>query len=205
MGQGLRGAIGPRAAHLCVDMQHLFGPGGPWPAPWAPRILPVIVELTGRAPARSLFTRFIPPHTAEALPGSWRQLYSKWREVTRQELAPELLDLVPELRRFTPPARLIDKTRYSAFSSPALLPTLAHLGADTLVLSGAETDVCILATLFDAVDYGYRVVVARDAVCSSSDAGHDAVLAMLSQRLSAQVEVADAEEILSAWRTADAA
>ncbi|MFG1272751.1 cysteine hydrolase family protein [Xanthobacter flavus] len=205
MGQGLRGAIGPRAAHLCVDMQHLFGPGGPWPAPWAPRILPVIVELAGRAPARSLFTRFIPPHTAEALPGSWRQLYSKWREVTRQELAPELLDLVPELRRFTPPARLIDKTRYSAFSSPALLPTLAHLGADTLVLSGAETDVCILATLFDAVDYGYRVVVARDAVCSSSDAGHDAVLAMLSQRLSAQVEVADAEEILSAWRTADAA
>ncbi|MFG1190420.1 cysteine hydrolase family protein [Xanthobacter flavus] len=205
MGQGLRGAIGPRAAHLCVDMQHLFGPGGPWPAPWAPRILPVIAELAGRAPGRTLFTRFIPPHTAEALPGSWRHLYSKWREVTRQELAPELLDLVPELRRFTPPARLIDKTRYSAFSSPALLPTLAHLGADTLVLSGAETDVCILATLFDAVDYGYRVVVARDAVCSSSDAGHDAVLAMLSQRLSMQVEVADAEEILSAWRTADAA
>ncbi|MBN8918387.1 MAG: cysteine hydrolase [Rhizobiales bacterium] len=205
MGQGLRGVIGPRAVHLCVDMQHLFGPGGPWPAPWAPRILPVIAELAGRAPARSLFTRFIPPHTAEALPGSWRQLYSKWREVTRQELAPELLELVPELRRFTPPARLIDKTRYSAFSSPALLPTLAHLGADTLVLSGAETDVCILATLFDAVDYGYRVVVARDAVCSSSDAGHDAVLAMLSQRLSMQVEVADAQDILSAWRTADAA
>ncbi|UJX43529.1 cysteine hydrolase family protein [Xanthobacter sp. YC-JY1] len=205
MGQGLRGAICPRTAHLCVDMQHLFGPGGPWPAPWTPRILPVIVELAGRAPGRTLFTRFIPRHTAEALPGSWRHLYSKWREVTRQELAPALLELVPELKRFTPPARLIDKTRYSAFSSPTLLPTLAHLGADTLVLSGAETDVCILATLFDAVDYGYRVVVARDAVCSSSDAGHDAVLAMLSQRLSIQVEVADAEEILSAWRTAAAA
>ena len=73
------------------------------------------------------------------------------------------------------------------------------------MLTGAETDVCILATLFDAVDYGFRVVVARDAVCSSSDAGHDAVLHMLSQRLSIQVEVAEMEEILSAWRTADAA
>ncbi len=205
MGQGLRRAIGPRAVHLCVDMQQLFAPGGPWPTPWAPRILPLIVELAARAPERTLFSRFIPPHAPEALPGTWRHLYGKWREVTQQELAPELLELVPELRRFTPPGRLVDKTRYSAFSSPTLLPTLAHLGADTLVLSGAETDVCILATLFDAVDYGYRVVVARDAVCSSSDAGHDAVLAMLSQRLSMQVEVADTEEILSAWHAADAA
>lgn len=205
MAQGLRGAIGPHAVHLCVDMQQLFAPGGPWPTPWAPRILPLIVELAGRAPHRTLFSRFIPPHAPEALPGSWRQLYGKWREVTRQELAPELLELVPELRRFTPPARFVDKTRYSAFSSPTLLPTLAHLGADTLILSGAETDVCILATLFDAVDYGYRLVVARDAVCSSSDAGHDAVLTMLSQRLSTQVEVVDTQEILSAWAIADAA
>lgn len=205
MGQGLRSPIGPRAVHLCVDMQQLFAPGGPWPTPWAPRILPVIVELAERIPRRTLFSRFIPPHAPEALPGTWRQLYSKWREVTQAHIAPELLELVPELKRFTPPAQLIDKTRYSAFSSPSLLPLLAHLGADTLVLTGAETDVCILATLFDAVDYGFRVVVARDGVCSSSDAGHDAVLHMLSQRLSTQVEVAETEEILSLWRTSDAA
>lgn len=205
MGQGLRTTIGARTVHLCVDMQRLFAPGGPWPTPWAPRILPAIVDLAGRSPERTLFSRFIPPDAPEALPGTWRQLYGKWREVTQAELAPELLELVPELKRFTPPAGLVDKTRYSAFSSPALLPALARLGADTLVLSGAETDVCILATLFDAVDCGFRVVVARDAVCSSSDAGHDAVLGMLSRRLSMQVEVADSQEILSAWRNVEAA
>ena len=39
--------------------------------------------------------------------------------------------------------------------------------------SGSETDVCVLATVLDAVDIGYRVIVVRDAICSSSDEGHD--------------------------------
>ena len=39
------------------------------------------------------------------------------------------------------------------------------------IVSGSETDVCVLATVLDAVDMGYRVIIARDAVCSSSDEG----------------------------------
>ena len=30
----LRG-IPPRAVHLCIDMQNLIGPSGPWAAEWA--------------------------------------------------------------------------------------------------------------------------------------------------------------------------
>ena len=32
------------------------------------------------------------------------------------------------------------------------------------IVSGSETDVCVLATVLDAVDMGYRVIIARDAV-----------------------------------------
>jgi Isochorismatase family len=42
----------------------------------------------------------------------------------------------------------------------------------SLIVSGSETDVCVLATVL-AVDIGFRVIVVRDAVCSSSDEGHD--------------------------------
>jgi nicotinamidase-related amidase len=63
----------------------------------------------------------------------------------------------------------------------------------------AETDVCVLATVLDAVDLGYPVILVRDAVCSSSDEGHDALLKVYHRRYSSQIETAEAEEILRHW------
>ncbi len=56
--------------------------------------------------------------------------------------------------------------------------SLRGRGADSLVITGAETDVCVLAAVLDAVDLGYRVVLATDARCSSSDETHDALLTL---------------------------
>jgi len=39
-----------------------------------------------------------------------------------------------------------------------------------------------------AVDHGYRVIVVTDAVCSSSDEGHDAMLKLYRERYSLQIE-----------------
>jgi nicotinamidase-related amidase len=50
-----------------------------------------------------------------------------------------------------------------------------------------------------AVDHGYRVILVRDGVCSSSDEGHDALLELYHRRFSIQIETADAESILSRW------
>jgi nicotinamidase-related amidase len=63
---------------------------------------------------------------------------------------------------------VIDKNRYSAFAEPRLIEHLRQRETDALIVSGSETDVCVLATVLDAVDIGYRVIVVRDAVCSSS-------------------------------------
>ena len=66
-------------------------------------------------------------------------------------------------------------------------------------MSGSETDVCVLATVLGAVDLGYRVIVVRDAVCSSSDEGHDALMTLYQQRYTEQIEVADAATIIERW------
>jgi nicotinamidase-related amidase len=50
------------------------------------------------------------------------------------------------------------------------------------------------------VGLGYRVFIARDAVCSSSDEGHDALLRLYHTRFSEQAETADAETIWSRWQ-----
>jgi nicotinamidase-related amidase len=188
-----------RTVHLCIDMQRIFAPGGPWAAPWMERVLPVVTEVAGRSPERTVFTRFVTPQQPEAMPGMWQRYYRRWRETTRDRIDPSLLDLVPSLARLAPPATVIDKTRYSAFAEPQLLQHLRERGADGLIVTGSETDVCVLGTVLGAVDLGYRVIIVRDAICSSSDEGHDALLRVYHRRYSEQIETADAEEVLRRW------
>jgi nicotinamidase-related amidase len=187
-----------RTVHLCLDVQRLFGLDGPWPTPWLDRVLPVIVRLAERTGARTVFTRFIPPAHAEEMPGRWQTFYRFWNDVTRERLDLTLLELVPALQRFVPPATIFDKMQYSAFADGRLAPLLRARNVDTLVVSGAETDVCVLATVMAAVDLGFRVVLVTDAICSSSDEGHDALMRMYEQRLSIQLELAAADDLIAA-------
>ena len=107
---------------------------------------------------------------------------------------------MPPLAKLVPPATVVDKTRYSAFAEPALHHHLQERKADGLVITGSETDVCVLATVLGAVDLGYAVALVTDGVCSSSDEGHDALLKVYRGRYSQQIDTASAEEILRQWR-----
>jgi len=134
------------------------------------------------------------------MPGAWRDYYKHWRAMTRENLDLTLLDLVPPLARLTPPAWICDKATYSAFSNRQLRPWLAQHGIETLIVGGGETDVCVLATVMSAVDLGYRVLLASDALCSVDDATHDALMLLYKRRYSQQVQTGTTAEILSAWR-----
>jgi hypothetical protein len=53
----------------------------------------------------------------------WRRYYTRWRVATR-EVLPKLLELMPPLAALSPPATIIEKTRYSAFAEPGLIDHL---------------------------------------------------------------------------------
>ena len=165
-------------------------------------MLPLIVPLVEHAPARTIFTRFIPPPTPAHAPGMWRPYFEKWSEVTLGKIQPSMLELMPALQRYAPPAVVMDKPAYSAFSAPDFLPFLITKRVTTLIITGAETDVCVLATILGAVDQGFRVIVARDALCSSADESHDALLDLYRKRFDIQVELSTTTEIREAWRPA---
>lgn len=187
-----------RTWHLCIDMQRLFSLDGPWPTPWMDRVLPQVTRIAAHCPERTIFTRFIPPEHPEQMQGTWRPYYERWRHVTREVLDPGLIDLVAPLRAFVPPARVLDKPVYSAFGT-SLQRFLAEQGADGVIITGGETDVCVLASVLDAVDLGLRVYVAVDALCSSSDPGHDAVLTLYNARYGQQIGAMSTEAILELW------
>ena len=193
------GPLGPNTVHLCVDMQRLFGSGSPWCSPWTERILPAVAELANRSPERTVFTRFIPPQQADDRPGMWRRYYHRWEAVTRERLPAEFLELFPPLAALIPPATMVDKATYSPFLGSTLPTWLRDHKVDGLLVTGAETDVCILATVLGAIDHGYRVTIVSDAICSSSDPGHDALMSLYHTRFSEQVETADLRTILDEW------
>lgn len=197
---GLRhGPPGPDCLHLCVDMQRLFGPGYPWSMAWFERILPAVTALVGHDPARTIFTRFIPPLTASDLPGSWQRYYRKWDRVTRRHLPDAALNLAPPLDAFVPPARIVDKMVYSPWFAPDLDRMIGRGRVDTLIVSGGETDQCVLATVLGAVDRGFRVILVSDALCSASDETHDALMMLYARRFDMQIELATTAEVLADW------
>jgi nicotinamidase-related amidase len=188
------------AVHLCIDMQNIFAPGGLWATPWMERVLPTIASIVERHQDRTIFTRFITPQDPEDRPGQWQSYFRRWDQATRRHLTPSALELVPALNRFVPPAAVIDKPAYSAFSNPGLASLLVEKKVGTVVISGAETDVCVLSTVLSAVDLGFRIVIVEDALCSSSDIGHDALMTMYRTRFHGQVDLLTAEELAEFWR-----
>ena len=193
-------SLSSRAAHVCIDMQRIFSPDGPWSTPWLPKVLPQCVALAEHRPDATIFTRFVTPATPDAAEGAWEKYYRRWPETTRFQLDPALLDLVPELARFAPPAPVFDKPVYSAFAGRKLISYLREREIHTVILTGAETDVCVLSSALSAIDHGFHVIIVTDAVCSSSDDGHDSLLKLFDQRFSQQISTAETAHILDMWR-----
>jgi nicotinamidase-related amidase len=203
MGTQLKGTTfpleGDAVVHLCIDMQRLFADHTPWRVPWLPRVLPAVVEIASRHAVRTIFTRFFPPASPQAAQGAWKSYYDRWPEMTRAELDPGLLELVEPLARLVPPASQVEKPANSAFSRPGFAAALRRRGVDTLVVTGGETDVCVLATVMQAIDLGFRVVLPTDALCSTSDGAHDTIVDLFGARFSSQVEATNTEDVLRRW------
>ncbi|MGH8444630.1 MAG: cysteine hydrolase family protein [Solimonas sp.] len=70
----------------------------------------------------------------------------------------------------------IRKRRYSCFFGTELEILLRGLKAQTLILCGGFTDVCVHYTFVDAHQHDYHVRVVEDAVAGSSVPAHDASL-----------------------------
>jgi nicotinamidase-related amidase len=130
----------------------------------------------------------------------WRHYYQRWASMTIDQLGPRMIGLVPELEQFVPPAREFDKHVYSPWTGSDLHQQLRGAGIQTVIITGGETDVCVLATMLGAIDWGFRVILVTDAVCSSADETHDAMMNVYMNRFGEQVETVTTQTLLDGWR-----
>ena len=101
---------------------------------------------------------------------------------------------LPRFRELLPEnAPVIAKTGFSVFEEPAFRTALAARSRRTLVFCGIESHVCVLQSVLDALDRGFEVLLAADAVASRRTADRD--LALQAVR-AAGATVVSAEAIL---------
>jgi nicotinamidase-related amidase len=115
----------------------------------------------------------------------------------------ELVDIDPRLAP-QPIDPLIVKKGASAFFGTALAGTLTSLGADTVIITGATTSGCVRASVVDAVQSGFPVLVPRECVGDRASGPHDANLFDIQAKYGDVVDLEDVLGYLGGLRPADA-
>ena len=189
-------------AVLVIDMHRgSVDPPGTVFVPGAAAIVPAIARLLGAARSADVPVVFvvhqIRPDGSDAQSPFWTEaesvgdLYPDVREQVVGSRWTELADgLEPQ-----PGDHVLPKKRYGAFSGNDLQFLLRNLGVETLVLTGVETEICVLATAYHAFNDDYRVVVASDGTAGLEPELADAALRIVAREVG---WVATCDEIASA-------
>ncbi|MBS0124515.1 cysteine hydrolase family protein [Thetidibacter halocola] len=108
--------------------------------------------------------------------------------------------LPAEITGQRPEDYFVPKRRYSAFFGTDLEILLKGLKAQTLILIGGMTDVCVHYTFVDGHQHDYYCRVVSDAVGGTSDAAHQASLNAMEYLQEGAVQTTD--QIVAAMRAA---
>lgn len=110
-------------------------------------------------------------------------------------LAGSRLVEIDEATGIQPADPVIVKHGASAFHGTNLAGLLTGAGVDTVIVTGATTSGCVRATVVDAVQSGFNVLVPRDCCADRAQAPHEANLYDMNQKYA---DVTDAADI-AAW------
>ncbi len=142
--------------------------------------VPVIytrVELTEAAAAASHFVRKIPSLRIFVGDGPFGRITA---------------DLAP-----LPHEAVLIKEYASAFHGTDLARLLTDLEVDTVVICGLSTSGCVRATAVDAMQNGFRPIVAADAVGDRDAGPHSAALFDLDAKYA---DVMSVQEVVAQWQ-----
>jgi nicotinamidase-related amidase len=182
-------AHNPDVVLVVVDMQEAFAQATPWQVPDLGALLKPIERLAAAFGPRRIFTRFVYRDPARWPGDAWREYYRRW---TFLQGRADLEAIVAPLRPLA--TAVVDKPGYSCAAEPAFIRAVAALGGRRLVFAGVETDVCVLASAFGAIDHGWPCAVVSDACASGSRQAHDAALQILG-RLPEQVALLRTDQL----------
>jgi nicotinamidase-related amidase len=176
----------PTAALITIDMQRDFLSDGPYPVPGTTEILPELNRLaTAFRDAGRPIVHIVRLYQGTDVDRVRRTLIDSGADFVRpgtpgRLLAPGLapdVELDDDLLLKGAPQVLghneyaLFKPRWGAFYRTPLADLLADHGVDTLVFAGCNMPNCPRASIIEAHERDFRVVLAADAISNASDQG----------------------------------
>jgi nicotinamidase-related amidase len=170
---------------LIIDMISDFEfDGGEKILPLAERIAKNIADLKKRAEKAKVPVIYVNDN------------FGKWRSDFKKQLKHSQSKTVRghKIARMLAPKEkdyFVLKAKHSAFYSTTLDLLLAYLGAETLILTGVASDICILFTANDAYMRDFNIFVPRDCVAASDEKTNEATLEYMAKILKADTRASD--------------
>ena len=99
-------------------------------------------------------------------------------------------EIIPELK----PEKndiVIEKKWYSGFVDTDLPEILKKMGADTLILTGVSTDICIQNSVASAYFSGYRTIVPSDCTASIDEESYEISLKYMKNIFGTEITTSD--------------
>ncbi|MEI6100342.1 MAG: isochorismatase family cysteine hydrolase, partial [Eubacteriales bacterium] len=120
--------------------------------------------------------------------------FSRYYEDVDQTLdCTEIIDeLKPEKQDY-----IFEKYWYSSFRNTSLVDILASEGADTIIVAGTVSQICVADTVHEGFSQGIRVIVASDGVSSFDDLQQKAALDNIHMKFGM---VMSTEEIITKYK-----
>jgi N-formylmaleamate deformylase len=185
---------GSAPALLVVDFSRGFtDPDAPTGADMTEAVLATagLIEIAHGAGAPVIFTTiaYSSPHEAQA----WLR---KAPGLAALQVGTSAVEIDPRLPRSAEDA-LVVKHGASAFFGTGLAALLAGCGVDTVVVCGATTSGCVRASVVDAVQSGYDVLVPRECVADRAQGPHEANLFDMQAKYADVIPVVEAARYLA--------
>ena len=161
--------FGSNPALLVIDMQYGFtNPESPLGSNLenVKKNISKLLELFRKINYPVYFTRIIYNNPEEA--SIWLKKLPPFRILIKDSIWVKIDDEI----RPMPGEKIIDKRFASAFFGTELDKELKYKGVDTLIVTGCTTSGCIRATVVDALQLGYKVIVPIEAVGDRNEEVH---------------------------------
>jgi len=98
-----------------------------------------------------------------------------------------------------PGEEIVVKHRYNAFHGTSLDQLLRARGVQTVIVTGAGSNVCVESTAREVYSHDYYLVFISDCTATTDDDAHKHTLQMIDMFFG---QVASSDEVMQAWQTA---